>query len=223
MVLKRRNIMVEITQEDFERKIGEILLGNTTRTKLIKELRIDKVTLNAKIQELIIYNPELYHRFISKFPYMPREYTHIDWRAMLIDIMKKGYTKFEAAEQYGISDRTIGRKVYAVQEYDSDIVELYREVSRFRKMKKPLPKRLQEIVNNLPEEEVFIGGIYDKREAELMKLEKEYTEKIMNGQGAKEASKECGTTRASKNIRTLYRIEIEKRANESPNGRNNTN
>ena len=95
--------MIEITQEEFENKIQQVIKGKTTRTKLIKELKIDRVTLNNKIQELLVYNPDLYHCFIKRFPYMPREYTHINWRAMLIDIMKKGYTKSEAEEQYGIS------------------------------------------------------------------------------------------------------------------------
>lgn len=214
--------MIEITQQDFEGKIEEILLGKTTRKKLIKELKIDRVTLNNKIQELIVHNPELYHRFIAKFPYMPREYTHINWRAMLIDIMKKGYTKFEAADQYEINDRTIARKVYKVQEYDPDIVELYRKVSRYRKMQKPLPKELQEMIDSLPEEEVFIGEIYDKREEELIRLEKEYTKRILNGQGATEASKECGTTRVSKSLNTLYRIKIEEQHGKNIITGNNT-
>ncbi len=64
--------MIEISQKEFEQKIEEILLGNTTRTKLLKELKIDKVTLNSRIQELIVNNPELYYRFIEKFPYIPR-------------------------------------------------------------------------------------------------------------------------------------------------------
>ena len=110
--------MIEMTQQEFENIVQAIIEGKTTRTKLLKELKIDRVTLNSKIQELLVYNPHLYHTFIAKFPYMPREYTHIDWRAMLIDIMKKGYTKFEAEEQYGVSHRTIARKVYKVQEYD---------------------------------------------------------------------------------------------------------
>ena len=139
--------MIEITQEEFENKVEQVIKGETTRTKLIKELKIDRVTLNNKIQELLVYNPDLYHNFIKRFPYMPREYTHINWRAMLIDIMKKGYTKHEAEEQYEVSSRTISRKVYEVEEDDKDIVSLYREVSSYRKKQKKLPERLQQEVD----------------------------------------------------------------------------
>ena len=216
--------MIEITQQEFENILQAIIEGKTTRTKLLKELKIDKVTLNRKIQELLVYNPDLYHSFIAKFPYMPREYTHINWRAMLIDIMKKGYTKYEAEEQYGISNRTMQRKIHKIQADEEYIVALYREVSRYRKMQKPLPQDLQRIVDELPAEEVFIGGIYDKRTQELLELERKYNEEILKGKGAKSASASCGKSRASKPLETLYRIKIEENFRENikvvPNSNN---
>ena len=203
--------MIEISQEEFERKIEQVIKGENTRTKLIKDLKIDRVTLNRKIQELLVYNPNLYHEFISKFPYMPREYTHINWRAMLIDIMKKGYTKNEAEEQYEVSSRTISRKVYEVEKEDKDIVSLYREVSKYRKRKEKLPFQLQEAVDDLPDEIIFIGGIYDKKVEELIELEKKYNDELLKGEGATTASANCGRKRVSKDLDTLYRIKIETR------------
>jgi len=200
--------MIEITQIEFEDKVRDIISGKTNRARLIKELKIDRVTLNNKIQELSVYNPELYVEFIKKFPYKPREYTHIDWRAMLIDIMKKGYTKEQAAEQYEINSRTIARKVYKVD--DNYIVDLYREVSGYRKRQQPLPQKLQEIVDDLPEEEVFIGGVYDKKEQELMELDKNYNAKLADRINVTGASAICGKERVSKSLNTLYRIKIER-------------
>lgn len=200
--------MIKINQQDFENIVRKIISGETTRVKVAKELKTDRVTLNNRIQELAGYNPDLYEEFIKKFPYKPRKYTHIDWRAMLIDIMKKGYTKFQAEEQYEISNRTIARKVYEVD--DKYIVSLYRTVSTYRKRQKPLPFELQEKIDELPEQEVFIGGICDKREEELNKLEQDYTAKLRQGEKATEASAKCGKSRATKDINTLYRIKIEK-------------
>lgn len=215
--------MIEISQQEFENKVQQIIEGETTRTKLLKELKIDKVTLNNKIQELLTCNPDLYHSFIKKFPYMPREYTHINWRAMIIDIMKKGYTKKEAEEQYGISSRTIQRKVYKVQESDEEIVSLYREVSKYRKMQKLLPQELQKKVNELPEEEIFIGGVYDKKIQELLELEKKYNDELLKGESAKNASANCGKSRVSKPLNTLYRIKIEESFREDIKAVPNTN
>ena len=202
--------MIQISQQDFENKIKQIIEGKITRTSLIKELKVDRVTLNNKIQELFVYNPKLYIEFINKFPYTPREYTHINWRAMLIDIMKRGYTKFEAEEQYRISSRTIARKVYEVEKEDKYISDLYREVSYYRKHKKELPINLKRIIESLDEEEIFIGSVYDEKEAKLLKKEKEYQNKLLEGKRPMQASRECEMGRGKKTLSTLYRIEIEK-------------
>lgn len=201
--------MIDISQEDFESIIKDIIDGKCTRTELLKELKTDRVTLNNKIQELVVVNNALYMQFISKFPYVPREYTHIDYEAMIIDIMKKGYTKKQAAEQYGINDRTISRKINKVQKENPNLVELYREVAYYRKHQKPLPTELQQIVDNLEVKEVFVGGIYDKREQELLEKERQYTATKMAGISDTEA---YGNKRMSKDFSTLYRLEIEQLA-----------
>lgn len=198
--------MKDIKQEEFEQRIRDILEGKCTRADLIKELKIDRITLNNEIQRLYVYNQELYFQFIAKFPYKPREYTHIDYEAMLIDIMKKGYTKKEAAEQYGIHDRTITRKAHQVGKEKPELENLYREVSYYRKHKYKLPQELQEKVNCLEEKEVFIGGIYDKREEELLKKERQYNQTKLEGTSDVKA---YGSKRTMKDLSTLYRLEIE--------------
>lgn len=130
----------EISQEEFEQSIQKVIDGECTRFDLQKRYHMDRITLNNKIQELYVYNIELYMAFIRKFPYKPREYTHIDYRAMIIDIMRKGYNKKQAAEQYGIHDRTIARKIYLVEQTDPELVNLYRQVAKYRKKQQPLPK-----------------------------------------------------------------------------------
>ena len=119
--------MIKISQQEFEEKVQDIIDGKTTRTQLQIDLRTDKNTLNNKIQELVVYNPELYRAFVQKFPYRPREYSHIDYEALIIDIMKKGYTRREWDEVYGISSRTIIRKIYCIEDenpaFESERVE----------------------------------------------------------------------------------------------------
>lgn len=201
--------MLKISQEEFEAKVQDIIDGKTTRTQLQIDLRVDKNTLNNKIQELVVYNLELYRAFVKKFPYRPREYTHIDYEALLIDIMKNGYTRREWDEVYGISSRTIIRKIYCIEDVNPELISLYREVSRYRKMQKALPLQLQMKVDMLEHKEIFHGGIYDKKRETLVGQEKAYNEKLQQGKGVSEASKEVGRARMSKAIDTLNRIELE--------------
>lgn len=211
--------MIKISQEEFESRIQDVIDGKTTRVKLLGELKIDKVTLNNKIQELVIYNPELYKRFIEKFPYKPREYTHIDYEAIIIDILKKGYTRRELDEVYdGVSSRTIQRKIKELEAENLELINLYREVSKYRKSQKELPERLKLAIDRLEEKDIYICGIYDKRREEILLQEDEYNNRLLQGKGATQASKELGRRRISKTINTLYRIELEtKTRNEYPN------
>lgn len=206
--------MRKISQEEFEARIQDIIDGKTTRVQLLIELRVDKNTLNNKIQELVVYNPKLYRAFVQKFPYRPREYTHIDYEALLIDIMKNGYTRREWDEVYGISSKTILRKIYVIEDENPDLIALYREVSKYRKMQRPLPAQLQTQVDMLEEGEIFQGGIYDKKREALLSQEREYHKKLQEGKGVIQASKAVGRERMSKAIDTLNRIELETRVRE---------
>ena len=201
--------MIEISQKDFESRIQDVIDGKTTRTQLIEELKTDRNTLNNKIQELVVYNPELYKKFIEKFPYKPREYTHIDYEALIIDILKNGYTRRELEGVYGISSRTIQRKIHLIEANNPELVQLYREVSRYRKQQKELPKELQEKVDQLVESEIFVEGIYDQKREELLEEERRYNTKLMEGVSVTQASRELGKGRISKRIDTLNRIQIE--------------
>lgn len=164
--------MIDISQKEFEAKVRDILDGKTTRVKLISELKTDRDTLNNRIQELVVYNPKLYKAFIDKFPYKPREYTHIDYEALIIDILKKGYKRRELDEVYeGISSRTITRKISVVEKNNPDLIALYREVAKYRKQQKMLPMELQEKIDMLEEKEIFLGGVCDKRREELLEKE----------------------------------------------------
>lgn len=206
--------MRKISQQEFEAKVQDIIDGVTTRVQLQLDLRVDRNTLNNKIQELVVYNPKLYRAFVQKFPYRPREYTHIDYEALIVDIMKNGYTRREWDEVYGISSRTIIRKIYCIEDENPELISLYREVSRYRKMQKTLPTQLQIKVDMLQSKEIFHGGICDKKREELISQEKEYNLKLQQGKGVEEASRELGRERMSKAIDTLNRIELETRVRE---------
>ena len=206
--------MKKISQEEFEAKVQDIIDGKTTRVKLLLELRTDRNTLNNKIQELVVYNPELYRAFITKFPYVPREYTHIDYEALVIDILKKGYTRREWDDVYQIHSRTISRKIYEVEKENPELIALYREISGYKKRQEDLPDRLKKQIDELEEKEIYLGGVCDKKREELVSQEKTFVEKLQQGTGVAKASKEMGMGRFSKRIDTLNRIDIEKQFRE---------
>lgn len=203
--------MIEISQKEFEAKVQDIIDGKTTRANLIIELKIDRVTLNTKIQELAVYNPELYRAFVIKFPYRPREYTHIDYEAVIIDILKNGYKRRDWDAIYDVDSRTITRKIYEVEKTNPDLVTLYREVSMYRKKQTALPQYLIDRIEQLESKEIFLCDICDNKRAELLEMERKYTDAILKGKGAANASREVGKERASKSLDTLSRIDLERK------------
>lgn len=203
--------MIEISQKEFEAKIQDVIDGKTTRANLIIELKIDRVTLNTKIQELAVHNPELYRAFVIKFPYRPREYTHIDYEAVIIDILKNGYKRRDWDAIYEVDSRTITRKIHDIEKENPDLVALYREVSMYRKKQLQLPPHLIERIERLQSKEIFLGGVCDKKREELLDVERKYSDARIQGKGATEASKEVGKERASKSLDTLSRIELERK------------
>ena len=209
--------MIEISQKEFEARVQDIIDGKTTRVNLIVELKIDRITLNTKIQELAVYNPELYRAFVIKFPYRPREYTHIDYEAVIIDILKNGYKRREWDDVYGVDSRTINRRIYDVEASNPELVALYREVSEYRKKQMQLPQDLMDRVEKLESKEIFLGDICDKRRTELLEMERKYVDAILEGKSAVDASETVGKGRASKSIDTLSRIELERRMKQELN------
>ena len=203
--------MIEISQKDFEAKIQDIIDGKTTRANLIIELKIDRVTLNTKIQELSVYNPELYRAFVIKFPYRPREYTHIDYEAVIIDILKKGYKRRDWDAIYEVDSRTITRKIHDLEETNPDLVALYREASMYRKKQMVLPPHLIDRIERLQSKEILLGDVCDNKRAELLEMERKYTNARIEGKGAEEASKIVGRKRMSKSMDTLSRIDLERK------------
>lgn len=121
--------MKQLSQSEFESQIERLLKGDITRRNLAKELETDIRTLNTKIVELAETNPELYKRFVEKFPYQPKE-IKVDIEKLAIRVIRRGVEA--VVSDTGISRRTISRKVKTLEKDNPELYELY--VIRNKKM-----------------------------------------------------------------------------------------
>lgn len=149
--------------------------------------------------------------------YRPRKYTHIDYEALLIYIMKHNLTVEEAAEQFGIHRVTISRKVKELEEVAEKqdknnllkIISLYKEYTAFNQShKNQMDKKTQFVIGLLKEKPVVVKGRLEtiieqlnQRENILEQSENNYTR----------AAKRLGITRQalSKSIGNKERIKKE--------------
>lgn len=205
--------MIEISQEEFEQKVQEVIDGKLSRQQLTKLLKTDTRTLNNKIQELVVYNSDLYMEFIKKFPYKSKERTDIDYEALVIEIIKTGMTTAEAVTKYDISERTITRKVKALEKENPYLIEIYREVKKNNRNNLVESKDLREKIESLVSRPVKISEINETRKKELEELEKTFNSRCQYV-SKEEAARSMGLTanRMYKMLNELYRIRIEENA-----------
>lgn len=116
--------MKELSQEEFESKVEEIINGSISRRKLCDELQTSMRTLNNRIMELSTTNPELYKSFVAKFSYKPRKMDVGNINDLAIYVIQHGLAK--TTKVYGISVRTITRKVNELKESNPELYKIYR-------------------------------------------------------------------------------------------------
>lgn len=205
--------MKQITDEEFYESIEKIIRGESSRAKLIKELETDSRTLNNKIQELVIYNPELYSRFIKKFPYRTKTRDDIDFEALAIEITKNGTTTFQASKKYNIGERTIRRRMKELAKENPYLAEIYNEVKENNKHSRSNSLELQDKISKLILRPVKISEINETREKQLEEIERVFNKRCQIV-SKEEAAKSMGMTanRVYKVLNELYRMRIERKS-----------
>ena len=88
----------------------------------------------------------------------PKQYSHIDYEALLIYIMKKHISMEQAIEELdlNIARSTVVRNINKIKEEDKEnaIIDLYKNVYTPNSQKKELPDFLKNQIDKLPELEV---------------------------------------------------------------------
>ena len=222
MVFEGRNYMKDLTQTEFEQYIEDLIYGKYSKTELVKILSTDSRTLNNKIQELAATNPELYLRYIRKYPYKQKERDDIDFEALVIEAIQTGAYSQDLAKKYDIGVRTIQRRVAQIEKENPDLIELYRMVKEDNKNRtaaSTLPPKIKERIASLIQRPVRISLINDSRRNYLLSIEKTFYERREQYGTVTEAAKSMGTTsnRIYKLLNELYRINIERESLEKSN------
>lgn len=202
--------MIEITQEEFEARIKDVIAGKVSRTKLAKELKTDTRTLNNKIQELATYNIELYLSFIKKYPYKQKERDDIDYEALIIEITKNSMTSIDAARKYRVGVRTIQRRVNEIEKENPYLIEIYKEVKNNNKHGIENSSELEEKIEQLVQRPVKVSEINETRKQQLEEIEEQFNKRC-ECLGKEAAARTMGMTlnRIRKLLNELNRIRTE--------------
>ena len=218
--------MKQISEEEFEQYVEAIINGDMSKAQVVKELQTEARTLNNRIHELILTNPELHRRYVEKHPYKPRDRKDLDAMQLAIEILTEGKTILQIAEEHQTGTRTIQRRINSLNNSKSllekRVYDLCKEMGknnskRDGKIPEELARKIQQLLDEI-EAEKLIGcrGIetnVNEKRTQLLELERRYHELCLT-MSRGEAAKVLGYTqgRINKLLNELYRIEIERTA-----------
>lgn len=206
--------MKKISNDEFKYYIERVLNKEISLTDLAKELETTIRTLHEKIQKMFKTDPELYDRYVLDRPYRQKKCTSIDFEALTIYMIKEQLTQNEAADLFGISTKTISRRINDLREKNSALIDIYESVIKSRRKRKKIPISLQERINNLPTKnfyDVIKGKYNENKKKELLQLKEEFEKNIEIYGSKKAATNAMGKsyTDIYKLLQTLNRILIE--------------
>ena len=124
-------------------------------------------------------------------------------------MLKKGLTADEAAQKFEISRRTVSRRICELE--NKELLNMYREVADNRKHRRNNGIELNRKISELEYRDVVIGGVNDRRKAELLAIEARFN-KLCETMDKGQAAKVMGygdRDRVYKFLNELYKLEIE--------------
>lgn len=184
--------MINLSQEEFEKQIQRLIKGEISRKNLAKELETDLRTLNNRIIRLAEVNPELYKRYIEKFPYRSKTRDNIDYEALIIEAMKTRSSLKEIANKYNVSIRTITRRIKELEKEGSELIKLYRVYAKSLKEKKDIPFDFKQKIEDLELGTVKLSEINEKKQREMEDIIRKFEELIGTGISKAEAARRLG-------------------------------
>ncbi len=92
-----------------------------------REKRVGLDTLYRKVYKLKQEDNELYMKFMSLHPYIPRDIKSIDFEQLMRESIISGVSQKDLENIYGVSKRTIQRRFRKINEINPELFNLYQD------------------------------------------------------------------------------------------------
>lgn len=116
--------------------------------KQCQEKQVGLNTLYRKVANLQETNMDLYQKFISLYPYKPRDTQGIDFEQLMRESIITGISQKGLQEKYDISKRTIQRQFATIEQENPELYSIYQMYVEALKAGKELnPSILDKVVS----------------------------------------------------------------------------
>lgn len=190
--------MVEIKDVEMKEICNKLFDNIITMEKACSSLNIDRATFKEKMIQYInqCNEQELIKRYIEYESKRNPDYSHINFKALLKEMIISNVSQVKIAEEYGIPSRTIGREIEKLKgdDYYSDLYYLCKEHAErkisardYSYFEKDLIKRLLEKYEDEP---IIIENSITKEEREYNRAKSIVEQsKKMDGTNKEKAAK----------------------------------
>lgn len=120
--------MIEINEQEFEKLVKKVIKKEITRVELVGILHTDIRTLYEKIYNM--ENIGLLEEYLEEYPYKPRENKNINYRNLIIEIIRNNKRVSDVQKEYEIAERTYRRNIEKMKLQDSKLYGIYKNYIR---------------------------------------------------------------------------------------------
>ncbi len=131
-----------IPRDDLNRVAHQLFSGEIGIEEAASLLNIDRITFRDKLIDFVLNSndEELIKRYVKFEAKAHPDYSHINFPALLIEMINGDYSQTEIASRYGIPSRTIGREIEKLQnnEYYKTLYEICKKHSHRKMIKEDI-------------------------------------------------------------------------------------
>lgn len=205
----------KVEDKTLEVAVEQIVFGQRTIKDVSEELKMDKETFRYKMMNALNKNKRLLIAYIDKESKRRPDYSFINFRALLLEMIKSGKTQSEIGNEYGIPARRISREVDKLTKEDEplkDACKMQAEMS-WRRLKENELTALE--IRTLKRaldfyENIDVGPIILEDAKTHQELEEEKMNKILELADSVEGTNAEKAKAAGVSVSTLRRIKIKR-------------
>ena len=191
---KANSTEVVISDEILESICVELCERRNNLRAIAARIKVDEGTLREKLFHYLSKpeNIELARRYIKYQAKIHPDYSHINFKALIVEMMRQDMSQSQIALEYGIPPRTMGREIEKLKQEEGyeKLYQICKEYS-YRKMQRRSFTQfeqllLRDVIDNYRDEgDIIVEGGVDKRKLQYDRAKRNVTE-ADNLQGTEE-------------------------------------
>ncbi len=209
---RKASATIDVEQKEFEEMVEKVLFDNMTQKDASEILAMDPETFRTKMIQLINKNQRYRFFYTKKESKRRPDYSFINFKSLLLDMLRNGKSQSDIGAEYGIPARRISREIENLSEEDAFLKKACKMQAQipWRRLKEYELKSIEEFIISTAvdiyadyNEPIIIDNPKSHQDQELEKIEK-----ILEVANSVEGTNKQKADAAGISISTLRRVKI---------------